>query len=80
LHVCQDEHGFWFTTQEFADGSLTVVAHAGQLEEAMEVAARTAARLGGVIVWVEGETKPYPEGGLVPGYTKPAARMAIKAI
>lgn len=66
-HVCQDRFGFWFTSIEDDDGSLSLHTHAATREDALEEATRSGARE----IKIGPTSMSFPEGGLAPGYTPP---------
>ncbi len=74
IHLCQDEHGFWFVVEADELGK-RLVAHSTSYEHALDDAERVRDRTGGEL-HEEAGTLPFPEGGLVEGYRPPEPREA----
>ena len=74
VHLCQDEHGFWFVV-EVDELGMRLVAHSTTYDDALDDARRVRARTGGELHEEDG-TLPFPEGGLVAGYRPPEPREA----
>jgi hypothetical protein len=73
LHVCQDQFGMWFLSVEEDDGRVWLHSHAGTREDMLEEASRISV----ASTVIEKARKPWPKGGAVTGYHKPAPRKAV---